>query len=612
MATTGFQPLRWILALLALVPLTTVAQPGRCPDEGQIAAFRVSDQKPLDLQWSHIGQIQQALRDNADIDVQTPAGMFAMGAQLTGASFENVAINGLYQFLTERARLELESYLIDQLKEHLCGEYAPYFPRTCASLTRDDASGIFPNLTLAELRAPLEQDIRYLPACIIHKPKDEPAGSDIGYLLMDAFRQLTSGTDKSGYLMYGLASHSRLYEECRTKGGGDPNSAHCQVFEGMAALAAGIQVGAMAGTLTPEKTVTAFVTVYVYNLALFTCGPADRAGSFDQVTIKCGNYLSARFPAPGPGERYPVPVTQYLELAPRVLARVAEMTASIKLLAETGKRLSEASGNVADDYRGEIVGLLLQLAEQLAGGYVQGLCVTGDLTQPCDVTQLQAAIKPIREGLSAYAQFSAGNYVAGIIAMPMVSDQVRSKYLLPAARLAQAQTSDEFSAALNSIASPAGAWRLKKIEDQTWTVASFVGLQAGSERLEGRDTSSTGSYYGAYVPFGVAWSKRFGKEQGYWGVYLSALDLGVLASNHVDRDGADSGAETELSSVLSPSLSVYVNPGWLGPVTFGLGYAYRTPGLRTVTTATGDEIELDSSRVMFTIGVDVTVFRLGR
>jgi hypothetical protein len=183
---------------------------------------------------------------------------------------------------------------------------------------------------------------------------------------------------------------------------------------------------------------------------------------------------------------------------------------------------------------------------------------------------------------------------------------------VPAARLAQAKTSDEFSATLNSIAAPAGAWRLKKLEDQTWTVASFVGLQGGSERLEGRDTSSTGAYYGAYVPFGVAWSKSFGNEKGYWGVYLSALDLGVLASNHTDRGAADAGAETELSNVLSPSVSVYINPGWLGPVTFGLGYAYRTPGLRTVTTSAGDEIKLDSSRVMLTIGVDVTVFRLGR
>ena len=137
------------------------------------------------------------------------------------------------------------------------------------------------------------------------------------------------------------------------------------------------------------------------------------------------------------------------------------------------------------------------------------------------------------------------------------------------------------------------------------------GVAGGLGAIGGRDTSSTGSYYGAYVPFGVAWSKRFGNEKGDWRVYLSVLDLGVLASNHTDRDAADSGAETELSSVLSPSLSVYVNPGWLGPVTFGLGYAYRTPGLRTVTTAAGDEIGLDSSRIMFTIGVDVTDFRLG-
>ena len=340
MTTIRFQPLRWLLALLTWVPWMSMAQTGRCPDEGQIAAFRVSGEKPRDLLSTDIAAIRKALHDNADIGVQAPAGMFVAGAKVTGASFEDVAINGFYQFLTERARLELEAYLIEQLKEHLCGEPAPYFPRTCANFTRIDGSGVFQNVTLEELRTPLEQDIRYLPACIIHNPKNASAGTDIGYRLMDVYRQLTSGADKSGYLLYGLASDPHLYEECRTKGGNDPNSLHCRMFEGMAALAAGIQVGAMTETLTAAQSATAFVTVYVYNLALLTCGPADRAGSFDQVTTHCGNYLSARFPAPGPGSPFFVPVTRYLEIAPRVLARVEELTASLKLMKETGEQLS--------------------------------------------------------------------------------------------------------------------------------------------------------------------------------------------------------------------------------------------------------------------------------
>jgi len=207
------------------------------------------------------------------------------------------------------------------------------------------------------------------------------------------------------------------------------------------------------------------------------------------------------------------------------------------------------------------------------------------------------------------AQFAAGNYAAGVAAMPYLKEQLKADYLVPAARLAQSKSSDDFSATLKSIASPAGAWRLKKVQN-TWSVVSFVGFQAGSERLEGRTIHSTGTYYGAYIALGIAWSQPFGGHKGYWGVDVSALDLGVLASNHANRNASDAGTKTSISTVLSPGISIYSNPGWFGPVTFGVGYVYRTPGLRTVTGPDGQQTKLDSSRIMLTVGIDVTVFKL--
>lgn len=617
---TGLTPYTLVALILASCLARAYADtpPASCPDQAHTAAYRVSDDAPATVASDDIGKIQKALLSHDSVEIRNAIPRAAADNQtVPGESFESIAINGLYQFLTERAQLELETYLMEELRKSLCGTYQPYFPQTCSALGRADSSAtILETLTLQELRRPLEQDVRSLPACIIHNPKKPSEGSDVGYLLMDVFRQLTSGAQKSGNVFYGLGRNSLLYAECAdpSKGNNMPTSRHCRMFEAMTAVASGIQVAAMKD-LTVPKRANAFVSLYVYNLAFFTCSASNQSGlpfdSFDDVTARCNAYLKVRFPPPAGGGSYSVSVAPYLDVADKVFSAVAEMTSMVERIQQTADLLAKANGNSADDYRAQIASLIADLAQQMASAYSNGMCVVLDPSKTCEgqLPEVISVIQPIADGLAAYAQFAAGNYAAGVAAMPYLREQLKADYLVPAARLAQSKSSEEFSATLKSIASPAGAWRLKKAQT-TWSVVSFVGFQAGSERLEGRTTRSTGTYYGAYIPLGIAWSQPFGSHKGYWGVDLSALDLGVLASNHPNRNAADAGTKTSISTVLSPGISIYTNPGWFGPVTFGVGYVYRTPGLRTVTGADGQQTKLDSSRIMLTVGVDVTVFKL--
>jgi hypothetical protein len=209
---------------------------------------------------------------------------------------------------------------------------------------------------------------------------------------------------------------------------------------------------------------------------------------------------------------------------------------------------------------------------------------------------------------------AAHRYIEAATIIASLTDESKwlpADRLLVVAQIAESKTSTDIQNVIEQVASPVGAWKLKRSAAFP-AVNSFVGLQGGWETLTSPSTSSkSGLFYGAYVPLGIEYTWPLSNRKGYYGLYFQALDLGIRASDHANRTQAQGGSRSGISQVLAPGIGALINPGWLGPVTFGLTYVFRTPSLRTAPSSTVGSAELDSRRVMLTVGVDVTVFRLG-
>jgi len=138
---------------------------------------------------------------------------------------------------------------------------------------------------------------------------------------------------------------------------------------------------------------------------------------------------------------------------------------------------------------------------------------------------------------------------------------------------------------------------LKKVQT-TWSVVSFVGFQAGSERLEGRTTIRRGLLRSVH-PFGIGWSQPIGRHKRYWG---STSPRSIWASSRatIQPECRGCGDQDSISTVLSPVCRFIQTPDGLGlsPSVWGMSIGHR---VRTVTGVDGQQTKLDSSRIMLTV-----------
>lgn len=178
------------------------------------------------------------------------------------------------------------------------------------------------------------------------------------------------------------------------------------------------------------------------------------------------------------------------------------------------------------------------------------------------------------------------------------------------AEVASAKTQDDMEAALDRVISPLGAWRRKQSE-RVFSLNAMAGVAAGIESLEHDGESASHSTVGLFMPVGleVSW------PQPKWGIFRSVavgatmLDLGAVVS-YSDNDKLQGGdtstaANADWSSLASPG--VYVAFGFRdSPFRIGLS-ASRTPQLRSVDFDDGVEKNVDSTRYMLFVTVDVTL-----
>jgi hypothetical protein len=534
----------------------------------------------------------------------------------------DVVLSGLYSFITQRAKKEAEAYLVDELNQQLCGnsQRSPYFPNTCRALKLLDTDGAGVSATgLTTLQRPLEQDFRYLPACLIKRPPDETSGTNAGYLVFDAFRQLTGGGKvDTGSVIYGLTSDHNFADECRVAGSGDLKSRYCLGFEIMTVVSAAMELDNAKNVVPPADRTRAFLALYLFDLSAAYCPAGTKPSAADDIVAQCGGYAKTVYDALADDSSHKIVLDKWEHAISVILQSIVDVGNATKQLKMASDQLDKSPKST--DYQIQAADVLVTLAESLATAARNAMCLRATAPKDCGGTSanfdpdLKQYALMVSDALKGYSLISAHRYVEATAVVSELlgnsSGAITHDELLVVAQVAESKTSDDVQQVLEEIASPVGAWKSKKTSAYLAT-SSFVGVQAGRETLQNPATkTASGPFYGAYVPLGIEYSWPYTNRKGYFGVYVQALDLGILASDHTSRSQASGDSKTGITQVLSPGIAAFTNPGWLGPVTLGLGYVFRTPALRTTTSSSGAQIQLDSHRIMLSIGIDVTLFRM--
>jgi hypothetical protein len=177
------------------------------------------------------------------------------------------------------------------------------------------------------------------------------------------------------------------------------------------------------------------------------------------------------------------------------------------------------------------------------------------------------------------------------------------------AEVAAAKTSEDMEAALDRAIAPVGAWRRKQTE-QAWSLNAMAGIGGGVERLS--DDGGNGEHFtsGLYLPIAIEYSRP--AHKGWIGAYaigLTALDLGGLVSyserEEVPGGETSSSANSSWSSLTAPGAYVAIA---LRDSPFRVGISLsRTPELRSVDFDDGTERDVDSTRLLLFVTVDVTL-----
>ena len=174
-----------------------------------------------------------------------------------------------------------------------------------------------------------------------------------------------------------------------------------------------------------------------------------------------------------------------------------------------------------------------------------------------------------------------------------------------AASVAEADTAETVWDILKSFADPVGSFATKRVSGLHATVGAYFGAVGGFELVE----DDLGYQIGLALPVGMELSGGLGG----WslGVFLSPLDLGVIASYRLTDNANERNPEMGWEQLLSPSAYIVLGfPDLPFAVALGVQYA---PELRTVekSSAGGDLIEEAASalRISLMAAVDVTLFR---
>lgn len=543
---------------------------------------------PLD----HADLIAAASRAAADPRGFTSAATALDNTVAPAASVYDVILRGLALFLQQRAEAELQSFVVNRVRDLICAD--PPDPAPTLATAATAAAWLSPRLLVDTCRylgttrlslsasfgdsfvAAVLSDVTLLPsrlaaalaAADAHVRLGIPAGIDLSPAIVTL--NLVEVIQRSSSMTDFAARIERLAAEL-------PQGARAGVAATVLARVSA-QVQATGGL--PSRTTVEALVLDVLRAPTLTAQQSLVLGDLIEATLSGVAALRDAAAATGADQA----VSRRQNIHRFVAAALRAMLLSMTLAGESEENIQR-----------------LQVAADAVSSWTQS--ITGEASIAVGVA---AALRFVSELISS---ISAGSQ------LQLPTEVVRVASL--AADLANATTAEEASRVLDSFAAPVGSWRGKS-ERVVLSLNGFVGLAAGGEySLSGVDVpASSGWYFAptALVGLDLAFPLHRG---GHLGFIVPVLDVGallVLGGGEGTPDGA-----TDVRSDVEPLQ--FVTPGVVFrygfpevPIIAGVGFVVAPRGrIRrwTATAADGTTSEqsevVPSVRILFTLAVDVTI-----
>lgn len=511
------------------------------------------------------------------------------GGRAFGLTPTELAI-GASDFLVERARAELETYVLRVGVNRLCagGSWKRLLRVTCGLLPREaDTIRYLPGASA--LQDALRADLREMPYVIgeetLVKLVVRPAGTPqtrapevlerakTAMVLVRYLRAVTDGTEP-------LAALARWEGPTATLGGHTVT-----VPDRVRQVATLARYAHSARTdLSSQLTGAALAdTAALYVLkALLVHGASARDTVWRGWIRRDGQRLNRVLAAVSTAQR----VAQEVEEDWKALRAVARDSASAAR-------------------RAEIISSLISAATSMAA------VDAGLINAPADTAMRNRVLEPARDLVVALNSNDSRAAGTSLVRLLQAGAEDKAQRLPPEyARLmgfandaAQARTTDEFSGALENVVGAQGGYLAKRESASRWyaRVNAYVGgnLSGESTRQEGAGASAA---MGLAVPLGVEIGKA-GSTRRSNGIFLQFIDLGAVASARIGGDDeVESLPDFKLGSVVGPGL--FLVHGYRdSPFASALGISYFPEGRQTEGGA-----RVGAVRVSMMLAIDIPLF----
>ncbi|MEO0341067.1 MAG: hypothetical protein AAF242_17875, partial [Bacteroidota bacterium] len=182
------------------------------------------------------------------------------------------------------------------------------------------------------------------------------------------------------------------------------------------------------------------------------------------------------------------------------------------------------------------------------------------------------------------------------------------------AELVQANNADQVKALLQKYALPVGSSQIKRLNNTSIGIQSYLGLSGNLEVLKEGDTKKESFTSSLALPFGLAYSFRLGdsKSKGYrksYTLFASILDLSPIATVHYGGDVVNTTDPIEFGDFFAPGIFGFVNFN-KSPFSLGVGYQYlnNLRELEVEMDMVGSPSTLNGHRFSINFLIDVPLF----
>jgi len=553
--------------------------------------------------------------EDRDLDGTRLAGTAEAGAGADVRSAEARFVEGLTNFVLDRAKLEAIAYFEERFHASLCepdpeAARVSYFPAVCDVLANARAAGFSLASASREMRAAARRDLRALPD--------------------NALYQQYVRTNSSLFAM------SRVWLGLAVRLRANTLPAR-EVFGALASVSPGACDGPKDDKAVADCNRRLRALALVGTLLELGMRVADEGG-IEKATL--ADALLLRHEAQQSAGDVATQAPEYAKKLIEALSALQGIRASVKALAgqasEVEEKIRQARAASGAERKAQLRQVALVLS-RFADGVIDvteasAVALRGCSAGDCglDGDKLRAMVVESTGVIRSYSRLARDVLEDR---WTVVAVEISQLYLRKAsgqgatlvgqyspviAELSGAQSSAEVQKILTEAAAPAGSYR-EKFRGNTRSITAFVGFGYGREYYSTADANGSWPAHGLFAPVGIHVTTPVKQKRlfgGAVGVYLSVLDLGPYASYRESSSDIEKQPNVGLRQLVSPGAYLTYNVSWgsvpgttlydwfnKSPWVVGIGVA-RTPSLLRTTT---DE-SVTSTRWQVFVAVDVTLF----